>query len=432
LLPGTRRAGANGLFEVIAQLQGLDLPVIAWEGDILPQRVEGYRPAWLDELCLTGEVGWGRLYPPPRDVDRSRPMASITRVAPVSLFVRQDLNWLLSGTAAVDLAPLSGAARELLERLRERGASFAADLMQQTRLLATQIDDALGELVTRGIVTSDGFTGLRRLTRSAGEDPDVSATRRGSRSVTRRRSAAGVGRWSIWRPLADVGPPTGQDAAAKAASGSAVPVGRLPEDPRERREIVEQWAWQLLRRWGVVFRDLVQKETGGPSWWELAQTYRRLEAQGEIRGGRFVAGVAGEQFALGDTVRELRQLRGKEADGATSPGELVVLSAADPLNITGILGPEARVPARPSNVVALLDGELVAHIDAGTLIVHPTCPEAWREPVRSRLNRCVSPESAAEQTSADQFLDRHARRFARKRRTKPPDAPSGIPRPIIS
>ena len=154
-----RRGGANGLFEVIAQLQGLDIPSVAWERDILPLRIENYQPEWLDELCLTGEVSWGRLFPPARNPDTSRPMASLTRVAPISFFLREDAAWLSAYSPAVDLAGLSSPARQVLELLAAHGAMFAADLLVATQMLPDHLDDALGELVARGVLTADGFAG---------------------------------------------------------------------------------------------------------------------------------------------------------------------------------------------------------------------------------------------------------------------------------
>ncbi|MCA9111877.1 MAG: DEAD/DEAH box helicase, partial [Planctomycetaceae bacterium] len=340
--PASRKQGANGLFETIGQLQGLDLSAVAWERDVLRSRVESYREAWLDELCLTGEVGWGRLYPPARDADKSRPMTSITRVAPVSLFLREDLSWLRETAVPADVDSLSSPAREVLDLLRQRGAVFATDLLSETRMLPSQVDEALGELVARGFVTSDGFAGLRKIARAGNDEDDNSKSSRGSRTVTRRRSATGVGRWSVWR----------EDEAELSRTGN--------EDRERRREVVEEWAWQLLRRWGVIFRDLLHKEPGAPRWWELTQVYRRLEARGEIRGGRFIEGVAGEQFGTSDTVRELRRLRNEGTGDENKSDELLSLSAVDPLNLVGIISRHPRVPSRPSNRVVLINGQPVA------------------------------------------------------------------------
>lgn len=367
-----RRGGANGLFEVIAQLQGLDVPSVAWERDILPLRIDEYRPAWLDELCLTGEVGWVRLFPPKRTADKSRPMASLTRVAPVSLFLREDSRWLSARLAEIDLTGLSSPSRQVFELLKSRGAMFAADLLSATRMLNDHLDDALGELVARGAVTADGFAGLRSL---VGEKRE--ASKRPSRQkVDRKRMVkTAVGRWSLRaeavhsldaNPITPAKPSSRKqaDTASRPAMPQAVEVGTelldtaLPE--LNPQQVAEDWAWLLLRRWGVVFRDLLEQEDGCPNWFELLQVLRRLEARGEIRGGRFITGVAGEQFALTDSVQQLRRLRDEGAQR-----ELIVISGADPLNLVGIITRQERVPRTASNRVAYLDGIAVACLQGG-------------------------------------------------------------------
>jgi ATP-dependent Lhr-like helicase len=385
----TRRAGVNSLFEAVSLLQGYDLAAVCWERDVLPARVESYRNAWLDELCLSGEIAWGRLFPPKREADSP---ALLTRVVPVSLFLRNDLSWLSAEIALDDDESLSAAAREILVTMKLRGAVFASDLQQQLRIGIGELNDALGELVSRGRIAADGFGGLRSLLQS--KRPGPSVTRR-SGLARRRNSAGNTGRWSIWqREAEEVG----------TTSRNESETSRGDEDP------VEQWAWQLLRRWGVVFRDLLEREDGTPRWWELLQVYRRLEARGEIRGGRFITGVAGEQFALGDTVKKLRQLRDATSDsgnraisktagireGFLSPGpernaavvglaasavgsedvsqetvsiassdELVLISAADPLNLVGIITRHSRVPATAHNRIALLNGKPIAALING-------------------------------------------------------------------
>ena len=339
VLLGNQPSGSNGVYQVLSQMQGLDIPAISWERDILPGRVEKYQSEWLDELCLAGEIGWGRLFPPKRDPEKSRPMASLTRVAPISMFLREDSPWLTIQSPLLDVQTLSSPAQEVFELLTLRGAMFASDLLLNTRLLPSQLDDVLGELITQGFVTSDGFAGLRRLIadKSASNNRDSYGLRRGA--VRTRQSSTGIGRWSLWR--------------AAPAVHTAV----------EAAAITEQWAWQLLRRWGVMFRDLLIRESGAPNWFELVQCYRRLEARGEIRGGRFITGVSGEQFALGDTVRTLRRLRDE-------PGqkELVVVSAADPLNLVGILTQHPRVVSTASNRVAYWNGKPVAALQAGEVL----------------------------------------------------------------
>jgi ATP-dependent Lhr-like helicase len=341
LLPDTRKHGPNGLFDVIAMLQGIDAPTVAWERDLLPSRIAAYQPQWLDELCLTGDVGWGRLYPSPPNLDRSRPMASITRLAPISIYLRPDLEWLAATRPPeISSEQLSSPAQQVLELLAAQGAMFAADLARLTQMLPSQIEDVLGELVTRGLLTADGFGGLRQLVGNRSQSTRQATRHRRRPGLARKRMGGGAGRWSLWRPPAPV---------AESTNG---------RDPG-REHVVEQWAWQLLRRWGVVFRDLLIREAGAPRWYELLQVYRRLEARGEIRGGRFIAGVAGEQFGTADTVGQLRALRDKPA-----PKQLTVVSAADPLNLVGIVTPHARVPSFASNRVAYLDGHPIAALKA--------------------------------------------------------------------
>ncbi|MGE5192932.1 MAG: DEAD/DEAH box helicase, partial [Deltaproteobacteria bacterium] len=332
LLPGSKRAGVSGLFETLAMLQGLDLPAIVWERDVLPARIEKYRTEWLDELCLTGEVGWGRLFPAKRTPDRSRPLASLTRVVPLSLYLRCDLDWLQVHAGEGDPATLSSPARQVYALLEAHGAMFAADLISATRMLPAQLNDVLGELVAQGLVTADGFAGLRALlsARSSTEEP----ARNRPRLVRRRAPLAGSGRWSLWRRangepaaqneglqgsngaeksetrgeavathgaltpalLYSSAPPLPHSATPRRPHSVTAPLGDAGEDPRRtplapsHADIVAHWAWQLLRRWGVVFRDLLEREPGAPRWFELLQVLRRLEARGEIRGGRFITG----------------------------------------------------------------------------------------------------------------------------------------------
>jgi ATP-dependent Lhr-like helicase len=403
LLPESRRTGTNGLFETIALLQGIDAPAVSWERDLLADRLTGYKPEWLDELCLTGEVGWGRLFPVKRNPDRSRPMASLTRIAPVSLFLRGDVDWLTAQSPPLESEALSSPGQEVFEMLETKGAMFAADLLLETRMLPGQLDEVLGELITQGFVNADGFAGLRRLI----ADKSSSSRRDGRfsrpRSVRTRTPAAGVGRWSLWRR----------------------PSATTPA------EITEQWAWQLLRRWGVVFRDLLTRESGAPRWFELLQIYRRLEARGEIRGGRFIAGVAGEQFALGDTVKQLRQLRD---EGPRQ--ELVVVSGGDPLNLVGILTDQPRIPSTASNRIAYLDGVPVAALQGGEIQFLAPFGQESQAMLTARLKGQPDPadleevfESVPDGRGIPETSAASEPREAKK--AKRPEYPNRIPRPTI-
>lgn len=419
LLPGSKRSGTSGLFEALAMLQGLDLPAVVWERDLLPARIEKYRPEWLDELCLTGEVGWGRLFPVKRLPDRSRPLASLTRVVPMSLFLRSDLEWLGGPVAEADLETFSSPARQVYALLKDQGAMFAADLLSATRMLPAQLNDVLGELVSQGLVTSDGFSGLRALV--SARSSDAESPRRRPQLVRRRVPLAGSGRWSLWRRNSE---------SAAATNGSEVSPA---ESPALSGDTAAHWAWQLLRRWGVVFRDLLEREPGAPPWFELLQVLRRLEARGEIRGGRFISAVAGEQFALGDTVRVLRQLRD---EGPKQ--ELVVIAAADPLNLVGILTPHDRVTSNAANRIAYLDGVPVAALVAREVryLAEPT--EALRRVLsdgrvlmrhgRGEMKNDAGAANGEEPVAAN---GKPAEGAVKKRRAQKSLFPSTIPRPFV-
>ncbi len=417
-----RRTGSNGLFEVIAMLQGLDLAAIAWERDILPARVENYRPEFLDELCLGGEVAWGRLYPPRVDPDKSKPLSSVTRVVPVSLFLRSDAEWL--DAAPVDESDqtnqLGGVAEDVLKMLVARGATFLNDLAREARLLPDHMEEALGELVARGRITSDGFAGLRYLIRerTSTVGPRGATSRRPS--LIRMRGAQGSsGRWSVRKNFTTNGERGGVSPSVQKCSvlssramGSTVNHGADAAPlalSLTRAEVVEQWAWQLLRRWGVVFKDLLARESGAPSWWELLQVYRRLEARGEIRGGRFVVGVAGEQFSMSESIRQLRLLR----DSATQH-ELVLISAADPLNLVGILDEQPRVPSIAPHRLVYLNGRCVGTKIADEVWMSPSLADELIPQINELLERGRS--GAAGQTAAhDATIQDRATRAMRVR-----------------
>ncbi len=317
--PGTRLHGERGLLEVIGQLQGFHAAAGAWERDLLPARVTGYEPRLLDALCSAGEVAWGRLEVAVSQDGPPRRRSAPTRAAPVTLVLREDLPWLLDAAAA-EAPPLGTVATALVEALARRGASFLGELAPAVGASPGETEEALWELVSAGRVTCDGFAGLRALLSP-------------SRWRAGRPGSAG-GRWALLRPpsVTAIGP--GATAAA-------------PSDAT-----LERLAHQYLRRHGVVFRDLLLREPRPPPWRELARVYRALEARGAIRGGRFVAGFTGEQFAAPEAVEALRAARREGTDG----GERVELSAADPLNLAGILTPGPRIPAAQGGRVALVDG----------------------------------------------------------------------------
>jgi ATP-dependent Lhr-like helicase len=329
----------GGLRDVIAQLQGCEIAAGAWERDVLPCRVRNYDPAWLDELALAGEIAWGRLQPPHRAEETLLNIAGVTRVMPISLTQRSDLAWLLPTHRAAAGELARGDAMAVFEVLAGHGALFFDDLLAATGLLPAQLEDALSELAALGAVTSDGFATMRMLV-----SPELrrraNAGSNGRRKHTARKAYQRGGRWSRF------------------------PAVSPKMKPAERNE---RWAWQLLNRYGVMFRDLLTREDVAPAWGELVPIYRRFEAQGKIRGGRFVSGVAGEQYALPEAVDRLRRVRDEPPSG-----QCLILSAADPLNLFGVIVPGERVPALASNALAVIDGRLVASLQAGEVRFHET------------------------------------------------------------
>ena len=310
LAPGARLHGADGVFQIVRQLQGFECPAAAWESEILPSRIHRYAPELLDELCLSGEVIWGRLSPHPSGDGTPSSRVRPTRAAPIALFLREDFDWL--APAAASRPKLSYPAQEALEVLEGRGALFFAELVRATRRLSSEIEDALWELLAAGLVTADSFENLRALL-----DPK---RRRGEGRGRLARPRHAGGRWALLR--------NGQDAQPDGA---------------------EPFARQLLLRWGVVFRELTAREPLAPPWRDLLVEFRRLEARGEIRGGRFLAGFLGEQFALPEALELLRAVR-RDSNGAALPE----ISPADPLNLTGVVLPGPRLSALATGRVRLV------------------------------------------------------------------------------
>ncbi len=330
--PGYRYEGRRGLLAAIAQLQGFEAPAGEWESRILPSRVDGYQRAWLDELCLAGEVVWGRLTP-----SAGTGRAGATAATPITLMARSELRWLLpavrgDGDPAVP-QPESGPAADILQALVQGGAQFHDDLVARSGRLRAEVDEALRELTALGLVTADGFRPLRRLM-----DPAV------RRRERRRRNA----RSPISSPFGGGGPlPAGRWSALTAHGGP-------PDDHDTPRAV----AHLLLARYGVVFRSLIARESLAVPWREVLWALRREEDRGQVRGGRFVAGVYGEQFALPEAVSLLRSLRRDPPQDDAPP---ITLSAADPLNLLGVLTPGPKTPAiRGGQVTYELSGASAA------------------------------------------------------------------------
>ncbi|HLB82812.1 MAG TPA: DEAD/DEAH box helicase [Gemmatimonadales bacterium] len=326
LTPDTRAEGPEGLAAVLELLDGYEVPAGAWETDVLPARLGQYDPLWLDGLCLSGEIAWGRLSPAAPSNGGGHKSGPI-RTTPVALFRRERGAVWRSLTVQPDATglPLSHSARAIAEALDGRGASFFGDLVNATGLLRTEVEKGLGELVAWGLVTADSFAGLRALLVPSDRRRPIGGFRR--RGKVAPFGVETAGRWS--RVL------------------SPAP---LPEE-----QVAEATAWQLLRRYGVVFRRLATRETLLAPWRDILRAYRRLEARGEIRGGRFVGGFSGEQYALPEAVGLLRNVRRDEPTG-----ELVVVSGADPLNLAGIITPGDVVAGLATNRVLYRDGIPVA------------------------------------------------------------------------
>jgi ATP-dependent Lhr-like helicase len=374
--PGSRETGPESLAGVIDQLEGFEAPAAAWEGEILPARLEEYDPVWLDTLCQSGRVLWARLSPPRSaltasgEAERPRPAGPI-RTTPVALLGRAHLPVWKSPRAVTVLSSVAGAVHEALS---ERGATFFDDLVQATGLLRTQVEEGLGELVRAGLVTSDSFTGLRALlTPSSRRRPVTAGRRRRSTALFGMESA---GRWALLP----------RDGAREARTDQGQEGGLSGG-----RQGVETIARALLRRYGVIFRKLLDREGLLPPWRELLRFYRLLEARGEVRGGRFVSGFSGEQFALPDAVGALRSIRRSPA-GET----LVSVSAADPLNLVGVLTPGGRIPPVPANRILYRDGTPIAIREAGrTRFLAGLDPQAEWQANNALLLRRVPPQRRA-------------------------------------
>ena len=313
--PSSALSGIEGLRAIVAQLEGVELPARAWERYVLPARLDRYEPASLDMLCLTGQVGWARLSSGPTQV---------VGATPVALFLREHGDVWLSlrseGTTSTD-TPVSSLGQKILEHLRGRGASFGTELIGACHLSDEEFRVGITELVGLGLVTSDGFAGLRGIISS-------------SSANTRVNRAESAGRWSELRHAA----------------------------PLDRDASVEALAWILLRRYGVLFRRLLAREAVDVPWRELSRVCRRLEARGEIRGGRFVSGMSGEQFALPDAVERLREVRRSAHDD-----RLIAISAADPLNLTGIITSGDRIRTAASNRIVYRNGVPLAAMEGDML-----------------------------------------------------------------
>ncbi len=349
--PSSRLRGPEALAGVLAQLEGYEAAAASWEGELLPSRVGDYSIHWLDELCQAGRIAWARLRAP--SAEGTTKANAPVRATPIVLVPRRALPlWSRQADATRDDAPLSSRAQKVVDALRAHGASFFDELLDEARLLQTELEDALAELVARGRVSCDSFSGLRALLLPQGKRPKASTRR------VRRGLVSGIrdaGRWTLAR--APRSRPSTAGDIEDASSG--------PED-------IEQIARVLLRRYGVVCWRILEREAAWlPPWRELVRVYRRLEARGELRGGRFVAGLVGEQFALPEAVAALRAVRKKEADGV-----MLSISAFDPLNLVGTLLPGPRLPRIAGARLLVRDGlPLASHVAGEFSALVPFSPE---------------------------------------------------------
>ncbi len=414
LASGTQLEGKRGLLEAVAQLQGLDIPAIAWERHILPARVAAYKSAWLDELCLSGDVAWARLSP--RANGSARPEASkgASSATPISLTRRADIPWLTAGirgllqnrpvpahpeepeSASADggvskgersatpthhsplsthhPAPAAGASAEIYDLLASCGALFFDDLVAATRRLPGDVERGLWALVARGLATADGFQALRSLMAST-RKRNFRQPRRARLFRTLTVSGTPSGRWSLLPAHTGQGqaysPAHPEEPESAAAEGGVSKGERSTVEVAAQllvEDLAEAWAEQLLFRYGIVFRDLVKQEAFTVPWREILRALRRMEAQGVIRGGRFVSGFYGEQYARPEAVESLRQVRRTE-----KRGEIVRVSAVDPLNLTGVITSTPRIPAVHTKAVLYRDGVPLAPEEAEGLAA-----QQWR------------------------------------------------------
>jgi ATP-dependent Lhr-like helicase len=335
--PDQQMEGPESLSALIEQLEGVEAPAAAWEGELLPARMVEYDPAWLDALCLSGEVIWARLTPlsrsPNGDGERTRGSGPV-RNTPIALLRRRNFGlWssVFPQTALTTSIEFSTTTQTVYDFLSHRGASFFTDIVEGTKLLRSQVEEALAELVANGVVVSDSFTGLRALLTPGSRKTQAAARRKHRQPVYDMVSA---GRWSILQ-------------RSQTAEHS---------DPAPTEEV----AWALLKRYGVVFKRLLEREGVSLPWRVLLRVYHRLEARGDIRGGRFVAGISGEQFALPEAIGMLRAIR-----RAGAQDSLISVSAADPLNLIGVILPGSRITAHTSNRVLYHDGAPIAALESG-------------------------------------------------------------------
>jgi ATP-dependent Lhr-like helicase len=415
--PDHQMEGPESVRAIVEQLEGFEAPAAAWEGELLPGRLAEYDPAWLDALCLSGEVVWARLTPPTASRaaavepgnERARGAAPV-RNTPIALVRRKNFAiWnLFFPQPSLSDVEFSTTTTAVHEYLTSRGASFFTDIVEGTKLLRAQVEESLAELVANGLVISDSFAGLRALLTPASRRTQAAARRKHRQPVYEMSSA---GRWSLLDRSPSPQAERGRGELAAATFQPSPLMGREPVNA----EAAEEIARILLKRYGVVFKRLLEREGIVLPWRVLLRIYHRLEARGEIRGGRFVAGISGEQFALPEAVGMLRAIRrtrtGSMDFGFRSPARetkeftetslttsetsltesLVSVSAADPLNLVGIITPGGRVTAHTSNRILYRNGEPITVLESGEVrfLVELSRTSEWK--AKSALMRKATP-----------------------------------------
>ena len=393
--PDCQVRGATGLSQIIAQLQGWEMPAAVWESEALSRRVKHYDPSMLDELCLSGEVAWGRLSLSSRAEaqDPANSVVGPSKTTPITLALRGDLDWLLATSrgSRVPWLPTAGVTAEIIEILQTRGARFLAELLSDTNRLPEDLENGLRDGIARGWLTSDSFSSLRLLLGKRQSKNSYArsnyARTRSSRSRAARLTRASGRPWSASQPLGSAAlqpwgaqgrwvllcqpQPDNDELANQPVSQPAANHHSTDEPAIPNDELAEIFAEQLLRRWGVVFYDLFALENCALPWREVQWAMRRLEARGVILGGRFVSGFTGEQFALPAAADELRWVAKQPRTQQT-----VTISATDPLNLTGVLTGTPRVPALHTRQVSYLDGQAVTGNDPGDAYGHKPPPNS--------------------------------------------------------
>jgi ATP-dependent helicase Lhr and Lhr-like helicase len=346
------RTGPEILQQVLEQLEGFEAPASAWETNLIPSRIAEYDPAWLDALCLSGKIVWGRFNSPKAGVENGKRGGPVKNT-PISLVLRGHLElWRQLAASEDPEVELSSHARAIREHLKSHGASFFDDFVFHTRLLPSQIEGGIAELVSLGLAASDSYAGLRALLTPQANRPPTAGLRRHSRASG--KALYGIehaGRWAL--------------------------VPHFPKIEKEKMEFesLEETALIYLKRWGVLFRSLIEKESFAPPWRILVRVLRRMELRGDLRGGRFVSQVSGEQFALPETVETLRKIRSKP-----KTGKLISISASDPLNLLGTILPGKKLAKLNTNRIVFQDGLPLAVLE-GKKIQHLKEPEtgkAWQ------------------------------------------------------